>query len=170
MAYQKLQVSQALAVIPSDTVHIPDPSTEVLTGTADFSAPGTLTDVGTTFLSDGIQTNAIVYNTTSGIAYYVTEVVDDLTLTLSPSSAGTGSDVYVIYNRATIGAVLYVGVGGNIAMLMAAKKDAPGTVATNSTNFRGLLVGSFLPTQVVGVAVTGSGGFYTTATNIIALW
>ena len=36
MAYQKLQVSQALAVIASDTVHIPDPSTEVLTGTADF--------------------------------------------------------------------------------------------------------------------------------------
>ena len=169
MAYQKLQVSQALPVIISDTVHIPDPSTEVLTGTADFTG-GNLVDVGTTFLSDGIQTNAIVYNTTANIAYYVTEVVDDLTLTLSPASAGGASDAYVIYNRATIGAVLYIGEGGNIAMLMAAKKDAPGTVAANSTNFTGFLAGSFLPTQVVGVAETGPSGFHTTASGIIALW
>ena len=169
MAYQKLQVSQALPVIPSDTVHIPDPSTEALTGTADFTG-GTLVDVGTTFLSDGIQTNAIVYNTSANIAYYVTEVVDDLTLTLSPASVGGATDVYVIYNRATIGAVLYVGGAGNIAMLMAAKKDTPGTVSANSTNFTGLLAGSFLPTQVVGIAETGSGGYHTTATDIIALW
>ena len=61
MPYQKLQVSQALPVIVSDTVHIPDPTTEVLTGTADFTG-STLVDVGTTFLTAGIQLNAIVYN------------------------------------------------------------------------------------------------------------
>ena len=64
MAYQKLQTSSALDVIPSDTVPIPDRATKVLEGTADFSVAGTLTDVGTTFLSAGIQKNAIVYNIT----------------------------------------------------------------------------------------------------------
>ena len=53
MAYQKLQVSEALAVIPSNSVAIPDPSTKVLSGQADFSVANTLTDVGTTFESDG---------------------------------------------------------------------------------------------------------------------
>ena len=88
MAYQKLQTSSGLAVIKSATVPIPDPSTEVLTGTANFSVAGTLTDVGTTFTSAGIQKNAIVYNTTAQKAYFVTDVTDDLNLALSPSSAG----------------------------------------------------------------------------------
>jgi hypothetical protein len=165
MAYQKLQVSQALAVIPSDTVYIPDPSTQVLTGTADFSVANTLTDVGTTFLTAGIQENAIVYNTASGIAYYVTAVTDDLNLALSPATVGGAADAYVIYNAATIGAVLYVGVTGNASLLMSALKDKPGTVTTNATSFVGIAAGAFLPTQVVGVAASG-----TTATDIVALW
>ena len=49
MAYQKLQVSDALAVIPSNVVAIPDPSTRIFTVVADFSVANTLTDVGTTF-------------------------------------------------------------------------------------------------------------------------
>ena len=169
MPYQKLQVSQALPVIVSDTVHIPDPTTEVLTGTADFTG-STLVDVGTTFLTAGIQLNAIVYNTTAQIAYYVTAITDDLTLALSPASAGGATDNYVIYNRATIGAVLYVGAGGNISMLMAALKDEPGTVSVNATNFVAIPTGAFLPTQVVGVSSTGPGGHETTAGSIIALW
>ena len=80
MAYQKLQTSSGLAVIKSATVPIPDPSTEVLSGTADFSVAGTLTDVGTTFTSAGIQKNAIVYNTTAQKAYVVSDVTDNLKL------------------------------------------------------------------------------------------
>ena len=41
MAYQKLQVSRAVAVIPSNDVNIPDPATQALTGIADFSVAGT---------------------------------------------------------------------------------------------------------------------------------
>ena len=49
MAYQRLQVSEGLAVIPSNTVPIPDPASEALSGTADFSVASTLTDSLTTF-------------------------------------------------------------------------------------------------------------------------
>ena len=156
MAYQKLQVSQGLAVIPSDTILIPDVSTEALTGTADFSVAGTLTDVGTTFLTDGISYEAIVYNTGAAIAYDVTTVTDNLNLALSPSSAGGAANAYVIYNAPTIGCVLYVGAAGSVKVKMAG-----GTEVT----FAGVLAGSFLPAQVTQVFATG-----TTATNIVALW
>ena len=161
MAYQRLQVSEGLAVIPSDTVPIPDPATEVISGTADFSVAGTLTDVGTTFLSAGIQTNAIVYNVTAGIAYYVTAVTDDLNLALSPSSAGGATDEYVIYNAATKACTLYVGVAGALIVQMASQRDAANT---DTVTFQNVPSSSFLPILVTRVATA------TVASNIIALW
>jgi len=156
MAYQKLQAGQALAVIPSDTISIPDPSVQSLTGTADFSVAGTLTDVGTTFLSSGISGDAIVYDTTASIAYNVTTITDDLNLALSPSSAGGATDDYVMYNAPTSGCVLYIGVTGDVKVK---------TVAGNDVVFTGVPAGSFMPVQVTQVFATG-----TTATNIVALW
>ena len=55
MAYQKLQTREALNVIPSDSVRIPDPNTVVIietatgtsTGIGDFSSLNKLVDVGT---------------------------------------------------------------------------------------------------------------------------
>ena len=156
MAYQKLQAGQALAVIPSDTIFIPEPSVQVLTGTADFSVAGTLTDVGTTFLSSGISGDAIVYNTTSAIAYDVASVTDDLNLALTPADAGGAADDYVIYNAPSAGCVLYVGVTGDVKVK---------TTAGNDVVFTGVPAGSFMPVQVKQVFATG-----TTATNIVALW
>ena len=161
MAYQRLQVSEGLAVIPSDTVPIPDPATEVISGTADFSVAGTLTDVLTTFLSAGIQTNAIVYNVTAGIAYYITAVTDDLNLALSPSSAGSAADEYVIYNAATKACTLYVGVAGGIIVQMASQRDAANT---DTVTFENVPSSSFLPILVTRVAQA------TVASKIIALW
>jgi len=163
MAYQKLQVRDGLDVIPSATIPIPDPSTEVLSGTADFSVAGTLTDVGTTFLSAGIQNNAIVYNTTANIAYFVTAVTDDLNLALSPSSAGGAADNYVIYNASTEGCILYVGGTGNLTAVMATDKDVA-AASQKELTFQNLPDASFLPIQVCRVDDT------TTATNIIALF
>tara|TARA_R100001530_G_scaffold60360_2_gene43605 strand:- start:1024 stop:1506 length:483 start_codon:yes stop_codon:yes gene_type:complete len=160
MAYQKLQVGKGLAVILSDTVKIPDPSTQVLSGTANFSVASTLTDVGTTFLTAGIQENAIVYNTTAGIAYYVTAITDDLNLALSPATTGGASDDYVIYNAPSNGNVLYVGGAGIVSVIMAGDKDSGVT-----TDFAGVPAGAFLPIQAVQVATTT-----TTATDIVALW
>ena len=109
MAYQKLQVSQALKVAPSDTVHIPDPSTKVISGTTDATTANKLELSTATFLTDGIQTNAIVYNTTDNTAAYVTAIDSDTVLSVSVDIFATGED-FVIYNEATIGAVLYIGV------------------------------------------------------------
>ena len=162
MAYQRLQVSEGLAVIPSNTVPIPDPATEVISGTADFSVAGTLTDVGTTFLSAGIQTNAIVYNVTAGIAYYVTAVTDDLNLALSPSSAGSAADEYVIYNAATKAATLYIGTTGDLVVEMASERDSQ---ATPALTFYNVPSSAFLPILVTKVGISSSPNM-----NIIALW
>jgi len=164
MAYQRLQVSEGLAVIPSDTVPIPDPATEVISGTADFSVAGVLTDTApTAFTTAGIQTNAIVYNITAGIAYFVTAVTDDLNLALSPSSAGSAADEYVIYNAATKACTLYVGGGGPGALIvqMASQRDA---ALTDKITFQNIPTSSFLPILVTRVFSA------TTSTNIIALW
>ena len=65
MAYQRLQVSEGLAVIPSNTVPIPDPATLATSGTTVGTAvTNKLVDTGVDFTAMGIQLNAIVYNTT----------------------------------------------------------------------------------------------------------
>ena len=169
MAYQKLQVSEALAVIPSNQVAIPDPSTRIFSGVADFSVANTLTDVGTTFLTQGIQIMspgpAIIYNTTAGIAYYVKSIDSDTQLTLTGGAAGGAADNYVIYNAATLGCIPFVGVAGNIKMVMASRNTNQAFGGGASITFKGIAAGAFLPTQIIGVAVTG-----TTATDIVALW
>ena len=168
MAYQKLQVSDALAVIPSNKVAIPDLSTKILSGSGDFSVAGVLTDVGTTFLSDGIQIMspgpAIIYNTTDSVAYYVESITDDLNLSITSLAGGSAVANYVIYNAATVGCVLYVGGAGDINLVMAGV-NSWADASSSSTSFVAIPAGSFLPTQVIGVA--GSG---TTATDIVALW
>jgi hypothetical protein len=168
MAYQKLQVSQALEVIPSNAVSIPDPSTEIFKGIADFSVLNTLTDVGTTFLTMGIQIMspgpAIIYNTTAGIAYYVKSIDSDTQLTLIGGAVGGAADNYVIYNAATLGCIPFVGGAGDISLVMAARNTNAATTAGAAVVFKGIAAGSFLPTQVIGVAAA------TTATDIVALW
>ena len=70
MAYQKLQVSDGLAVIPSDTVPIPDPTTAIVldatttgatVGDADFNTAGKLIDLtaGIKFESNGVKVGDI---------------------------------------------------------------------------------------------------------------
>jgi phosphoribosylcarboxyaminoimidazole (NCAIR) mutase len=157
MAYQKLQVGRALPVIPSDTVLIPDVSTEVFSGIADFSAANTLTDASTTFKSIVSSAGAIVYNTgnTPDIAYNVTSVNSDTVLKLSPATTGGATDAYTIYNAATTGCVLYVGVAGNLKV-----QTSSGDIVT----FTNMPIG-FVPVQVIQVFATGTG-----ASGIIALW
>jgi len=168
MAYQKLQVSQALEVIPSNVVSIPDPSTQIFAGVANFSVLNQLTDVGTTFLTMGIQIMspgpAIIYNTTAGIAYYVESINSDTQLTLKGGPAGGAADNYVIYNAATLGCIPFVGGAGDIALVMAARNTNAAPTGGTAVLFKGIAAGSFLPTQVIGVAAA------TTATDIVALW
>ena len=159
MAYQKLQVSRAIAVIPSDTVDIPNPAAEILSGTADFSVAGTLTDVGTTFTTSGIEPGSIIYNTGAGIAYSVTAVVSDTELSISPSSAGGAANAYTAYAGGQInGCVLYVGATGDIPVVMAGGDEV---------TYVGAPTGMFMPTQVTRVKAAASG---LTASSILGLW
>ena len=166
MAYQRLQVSNAIDVIPSDTVPIPNPATFVLSGVANMSAAGTLTDIGTKFTEAGIQKNAILYAISSGLAYTVVSVDSDTQLTLEPSAAAAPAETYVIFNGATLGATLYAGIGGNVSVEMAANKDGASVIpAVNPALFINVPQGSFMPTLVTRVNATS-----TTATNLKALF
>tara|TARA_R110000744_G_scaffold141321_4_gene252716 strand:- start:1271 stop:1783 length:513 start_codon:yes stop_codon:yes gene_type:complete len=149
--YSKIQVNTATAlkVIPSDTVHIPEPASSVVEGTADFSVAGTLTDVATTFTTKGINVGAIVYNTTANIAYYVASVDSDTEITLSPSSAGGATDSYEIYNESTLGALLWVGSSEGVMDIAKSVADVNvKTVNNNSVVFTNAKVGEYLPVQV----------------------
>ncbi len=161
MAYQKLQTSSGLNVIPSNTVPIPDRATRAVSGTADFSVAGTLTDVGTTFLSDGIQKNAIVYNATDQKAYFVLDVTDDLNLAITSIAGGSASAKYYIYNAPTNGCVLYVGTGGDVAVEFSEPADSP----SGELVFKNVPDASFLPVQAIRIDEA-----LTTASDIIALW
>ena len=177
MAYQKLQSREALNVIPSDTVRIPDPSSVVVidpskgstVGVADFSVLNTLTDVGTKFTEAGILPGAIIYKTTGiGTAYSVVSVDSDTQLTISGPAAGTAADSYSIYTAATNGCTLYVGRAGNINVRMAEQNGNTSTAAApaNQTlSFNNLADATFMPIQVVQVLTTS-----TSAKNIIAMW
>ena len=165
MAYQRLQVSNSVDVIPSDTVPIPDPATFVLTGVASMSAAGTLTDIGTSFTTAGIQKNAILYAVSSGAAYFVTSVDSDTQLTVSPAVAVALSEAYVIYNAPTLGATLYVGTAGNISVEMASQRNAVEVSGLNPSIYSNVPNGSFMPILVTRVNET-----LTLASNIKALF
>ena len=171
MAYQKLQVSDALAVIPSNVVRIPDPSTAIFTGKGDFTVTNKVTDNGlnTKFLTMGIQIMnpgpAIIYNITAGIAYYVKSVNSDLELSLSGGGTGGAGDTYTIYNAATSGCIPFVGGAGDIGLVMAARNTNEAFTTQAQVLFKGIAAGAFLPTQIIGVSALG-----TTATDIVALW
>ena len=165
MAYQKLQVSDGLEIVQSDTIPIPNPSSEVISGTTVGTAVANkLVDTGATFENDGIIVpKAIVYNTTDMTAAYVTAIDSDTTLSLSADIFTAGED-YVIYNEATTGCILYVGGAGNVSAVLSTDKDVP-PASQKQLTFKNLPNASFLPTQVVRVDATD-----TTATDIIALW
>ena len=100
MAYQKLQVSSSLDVIPSDTVDIPSPGSAVQivqrevirssTGAGSGGAPNYLIDVTSNFLFIGgtgtplgIQVGDIVTNTATGALAAVVEVETYFAIILS---------------------------------------------------------------------------------------
>lgn len=157
MAYQKLQVERALAVINSDTVNIPNVAGPVLSGTTSQAAPAATTLVDDTQDFTAIQglVGSIVYLT--GGAATVTAVVNSSTITLSDIAANTGStESYTIYADDNNGCVLYAGSGGSIRVL---------TIGGDDVTFVGVVPGAFVPVQVKRVFASS-----TTPTDIIALW
>lgn len=169
MAYQKLQVSTALTVVPSDYINIPNPSDITILGQTTGTSLGGLSDSSKNFFDLGVEIGDIVYANSTVSApdvYDVVAVVSAIpfstTLTLddgSPfgGSISTGAGInYKIYKDTNPAAVLYVGVAGDMVVQMANSGDEiTFTAAPNG----------YHPIQVKKVLETG-----TTATNIVALW
>lgn len=156
MGYQKLQAGEALAVITSDTIRVPNPAAIANTGTAAAPTGAQLVGTGTEFTKT-VAVGDIVYDTTNSVVATVDAIVSDTVLTTSAAIA-TGAS-YVIYSEAnnpSNGCVLYVGVAGDVKVKMAGGNDVV---------FKGATAGSFLPINVLQVFATG-----TTATDIVALW
>tara|TARA_R100001460_G_scaffold107943_2_gene157664 strand:- start:145 stop:633 length:489 start_codon:yes stop_codon:yes gene_type:complete len=162
MAYQKLQVRDGLVVIPSATVNIPDPATEIVSSTTDGVDAGKLEDSSQNFIALGVTPGMIVYNTTDNTAAVVTGIDTDALLSLSVDIMDAAEN-YVIYGSATEGCILYVGGTGNLTAVMATDKDVA-AASQKELTFENLPDASFLPIQVCRVDDT------TTATNIIALF
>ena len=171
MSYLKLQVSQGLAVIPSDTVRIPNPDTLVLSKeTGDFTVANEVTVPAGGLLAMGIQQGAIIYNYSDQIAYYVLSVQSDTVMTTKGGSGGSAGALFNIYNsEANQPCILYVGGAGNVSAIMAQATNFQklGNIIAGQIPllFSAVPVGTFMPTQVIAVEDKG-----TTATNIVALW
>ena len=175
MAYQKLQSREALPVITSDKVRIPDPSTVIIInnrgsikGTGSFTSGTTLVGNLTAFLGKGIEKGMIVYNFTDKIAYHVVSVDNDTEITLSGGGAGGAASTFAIYARPTIGCTLFVGTAGDLTVQMA-ENNGNTNVVTAPANaevlYKNITNASFLPIQVVRVDKTS-----TTADDIVAMW
>ena len=157
MAYQKLQAGRALAVIPSDTVDIPNIAAVTTTGTSTSEATLKLIDDDGDFIVKEVKVNDIVY---AGDVAAIVTAIDNAT-TLSVSVTVPISTAYTIYsqkNNPQNGCVLYVGGAGNLSVT---------TVGGDTVQFTGLAAGQFIPVQVLRVNLTVG---TPAASSIIALW
>lgn len=157
MAYQKLQTSVGLNIVSTDNANIPSASV-ITSGTGVAPIANQLEDSSTgAFITRNVQTGDIVYNVTTGTAATVTKVIDEDNLTLNANIFSGVSNAYIIYSGDNKdGCVLYIGSGGNLAVI---------TAGGQKVLFSNVLGGTFLPVQVIKVFSTG-----TTASNFVALW
>jgi len=168
------QPTQALNVVPSDTINIPEPDAYI-TGTSSAGTGTTITDASANFLgvsnpgntgySNRVSIGDVLYSNNSGAltAVTVTAVTNNTNLVVSASL--TGGLPYEIY-RANAGASdregfsLFVGgSGGGAANVSVVPASSDQTVVLQNVP-----ESSFIPLQVKRVNSSD-----TTATNIIAL-
>lgn len=157
MAYQKLQASRALEVIPSDTVDIPNPAMLAISSTTTGAAALKLIDSAGDFINNRVKIGDIIYGGT--VAAKVTAV--DSATQLSVSTAVPATTAYKLYSNdaPNNGCVLYIGdVSGGV-------KTRVITAGGDEVTFRGFTAGSFVPVQVKGVKDAGTDSLF-----IIALW
>jgi hypothetical protein len=156
MAYQKLQVSRGLVVIPSDTVDIPFPGALMISSATTGASAGKLIDTAGDFINKGVRPGDIIYDaSTPALASQVT-LVDSATQ-LSVSTAIPTTTNYKLYQGGqNSGCVLYVGTTGNVDVI---------TAGGDTVLFTAMPVGMFMPVEVTRVKATS-----TTASTIVALW
>jgi len=165
------QPTQAITVIKSDTINIPEPGS-YLTG-GNTGSGTTLTTAGAKFLgtfnagntgySNRVAAGDVIYQGTTIVT--VVSVDSDTQLTVSAALTGGGA-TYEIYRgnggaqtqllAGNEGFSLFVGTGGNIAVIPAS--------TTDTVILKNVPDSSFIPLQVARVSSTD-----TTAADIIAL-
>lgn len=155
MAYQKLQGSSVLSVIPSDNNVLPTSAVSI-TGTNTSAVANQLVAAAGTFSSQTVFPGDVVYNITDGSAATVINVLSDTEVKLNANIFAATGKSFALYRPEKGGAVLYIGGDGDVSV-----ETANGSSAV----FVGLLAGTFMPINVTKVKSTG-----TTATNIIAIW
>ena len=164
------QPTQALNVVPSDTINIPEPDTYI-TGTSNSVTGTTITDLNANFLgvnnpgntgySNRVSIGDVVYVIDGAVITMVTVTAITNNTTIVVSASVTGTKPYQIY-RANAGASdregfsLFVGGAGNIAVVPASSDQT--VILENVPD------SSFIPLQVKRVNSSD-----TTATKIIAL-
>ena len=160
MAYQKLQQLRAISVIPSDSV-IPMPGNEVASGTvAAIGASILIAPTGTTFLGK-VTAGAVVYNTTTNKVANVIGI-SDTRLEIDDNIFFVIGDDFTVYNiQPNIGPVLYIGEGGDLAVV---------TAGGDKVKFDKVPSGTVLPIMVAKVLKDDPILGETTANGIVALW
>lgn len=160
MAYQKLQANTAINVAISDNYDIPNPGSQVVSGTVDaFATAAVLEDSTVDFIAKGVKVGDIVYNTSTATAPTVSVVrsVAANTLTLADNIMSAIGNTYRVFRpQENRGCVLYVGVGGTLKVL---------TAGNDIVELTGVLAGSYVPIQVKRVFDVAG-----TVTDVVGLW
>ena len=159
MAIQNLQASSAIAVVPSDTIDIPNPAAVVASGTTTGIGSGSdnLKNTNATFTDGSVSIGNIVHDTRVGVIDTVAAIVDDNNLTLTNGTIASGSTYNIYDHTAKAQPSLYVGVTGDVSVEMAGTGSA--------ITYKGVPAGATLPINVTRVNSTN-----TTATDIVALF
>ena len=158
------QPTSAIAVVPSDSINIPNPG--IITSGTNTGGGATLTDAGQDFTTGA--TNPQGYNITGGdivinAAGAIGEILSvDSATQLTLVGAGVAAGTYDIYkgnyqykDGVSPAYSLYVGTGGTLVVLTITDQEVTLLNVGNAT---------WVPLQVQRVMATG-----TTATDIIAL-
>lgn len=163
MQANKTQYGRALAIIPSDTVPIPNIATEVVRSETTGTSANKLVCSSVDFFELNVNQMSILYNLTDLTSTFIIAVKDENTLILADDIMASG-DEFVIYNEADIaGCALYIPI-----------KEFPGTVTVKTVGgdvvtFYRLSAGdTILPVNVsmVRTGVVGLNG----GEQILGLW
>lgn len=183
MGYPKNTINTGLAleVVASDSLPIPHPSLQKLSGIATgvSATLNSLVDTAGDFIigKDGsgpVQPGDVVYNTTAMTSASVVTVSSDTVLVLDADIFGSAAfnDSYQIFMAVDLqglaqskaeGCILYVGSSSGTNVNIKVKTSA-GSIIT-FTNFP---VGEYLPVQVLQLYSTGTDS--ASAKNCIAIW
>jgi hypothetical protein len=151
MQANKTQYGRALAIIPSETVPIPNIATEVVRATTTDETTNRLICDTVNFIDLNVNQMSILYNLTQLTSTFVVSVLDENGLSLADDIMATG-DEFVIYNEADIaGCALYIPI-----------KEVPAnvtvkTVGGDVVTFYRLLVGNTILPMNVSMVMSATG-------------